>query len=29
MRLIIEPTEPLLFRTGRPFDAGELAPIGN
>jgi len=23
MRLFIEPTEPLLFRTGRPFDAGE------
>lgn len=23
MRLYIEPTEPLLFRTGRPFDAGE------
>ncbi|SRR6266571_1773365 len=22
MRLFIEPTEPLLFRTGRPFDAG-------
>ncbi|MEO6890509.1 MAG: type III-B CRISPR module-associated Cmr3 family protein [Ktedonobacteraceae bacterium] len=23
MRLFIEPTEPLLFRTGRPFDAGQ------
>ncbi len=23
MRLFIEPVEPLLFRTGRPFDAGE------
>ncbi len=23
MRLFIEPNEPLLFRTGRPFDAGE------
>src|SRR5947209_6637906 len=23
MRIFIEPTEPLLFRTGRPFDAGE------
>lgn len=23
MRLFLEPTEPLLFRTGRPFDAGE------
>ncbi len=23
MRLFIEPTEPLLFRTGRPFNAGE------
>ncbi len=23
MRLFIEPTDPLLFRTGRPFDAGE------
>ncbi len=23
MRLFIEPTEPLLFRTARPFDAGE------
>jgi len=23
MRLFIEPTEPLLFRTGRPFDVGE------
>jgi CRISPR-associated protein Cmr3 len=25
MRLFIEPTEPLLFRTGRPFDPGESA----
>ncbi len=24
MRLFIEPTETLLFRTGRPFDAGEI-----
>ncbi len=23
MRIFIEPTEPLLFRSGRPFDAGE------
>src|SRR5258708_22284239 len=23
MRLFLEPTEPLLFRTGRPLDAGE------
>lgn len=23
MRIFLEPTEPLLFRTGRPFDAGE------
>lgn len=23
MRIFIEPTEPLLFRTGRPFTAGE------
>src|SRR5260221_3202996 len=23
MRIFIEPTEPLLFRTGRPFNAGE------
>jgi CRISPR-associated protein Cmr3 len=23
MRIFIEPTEPLLFRTGRSFDAGE------
>ncbi len=23
MRLFLEPTEPLLFRTGRPFEAGE------
>ncbi len=23
MRLFIEPTEPLMFRTGRPFDAGQ------